>query len=249
MLYAGLDLSRQRLDVHVLDEEGRTVEVSAVHPDADALRTLAGRVLRHGQEVSAVIESMTGSRFVHDTLERFGWEVAIADPEIPGPRPLRAHAGGPRLAQRPPLQADRDRGGTAHDRGAPGPRQPDPLREFGHSRLPHFDPDQTARSARRRCLCPGPLGPRHREPGGRGRSGPYQPDRRIGHLLGLARSLSGLSGQEPRRCPASEPDAGTTSSMTRRHRRFINPAKRRIFRPLSEIRGTMNVCGGLWAAS
>jgi hypothetical protein len=35
MLYAGLDLSRQRLDVHVLDEEGRTVEVLAVHPDAD----------------------------------------------------------------------------------------------------------------------------------------------------------------------------------------------------------------------
>jgi hypothetical protein len=30
MLYAGLDLSRQRLDVHVLDEEGRTVEVTAV---------------------------------------------------------------------------------------------------------------------------------------------------------------------------------------------------------------------------
>ena len=27
MLYAGLDLSRQRLDVHVLDEEGRTVDV------------------------------------------------------------------------------------------------------------------------------------------------------------------------------------------------------------------------------
>jgi hypothetical protein len=46
MLYAGLDLSRQRLDVHVLDEEGRTVEVTAVHPDADALRTLAHRVLR-----------------------------------------------------------------------------------------------------------------------------------------------------------------------------------------------------------
>jgi len=29
MLYAGLDLSRQRLDVHVLDEEGRTVDVLA----------------------------------------------------------------------------------------------------------------------------------------------------------------------------------------------------------------------------
>ena len=79
MLYAGLDLSRQRLDVHVLDEEGRTVDVLAVHPDADALRTLASRVLRHGQEVSAAIESMTGSRFVHDTLERFGWDVVIAD--------------------------------------------------------------------------------------------------------------------------------------------------------------------------
>ncbi len=38
MLYAGLDLSRQRFDVHVLDEEGRTIEVTAVRPDADALR-------------------------------------------------------------------------------------------------------------------------------------------------------------------------------------------------------------------
>jgi transposase len=79
MLYAGLDLSRKRLDVHVLDEEGRTVEVTAVRPDADALRTLASHVLRRGQEVSAAIESMTGARFVHDTLEFAGWDVAIAD--------------------------------------------------------------------------------------------------------------------------------------------------------------------------
>jgi transposase len=79
MLYAGLDLSRQRLDVHVLDEAGRTVEVSAVRPDADARRTLANRILCHGQEVSAVIESMTGSRFIHDQLELAGWDVAIAD--------------------------------------------------------------------------------------------------------------------------------------------------------------------------
>jgi transposase len=91
MLYAGLDLSRQRLDVHVLDEEGRTVDVLAVHPDADALRTLAHRVLRHGQEVSAVIESMTGSRFVHDTLERLGWDVMIADAvKAKGVAPLAA---------------------------------------------------------------------------------------------------------------------------------------------------------------
>ena len=79
MLYAGLDLSRQRLDVHVLDERVPTVEVTAVRPDADALRTLAARVQRHGQEVTAAIESMTGARFVHDTLERYGWDVAIAD--------------------------------------------------------------------------------------------------------------------------------------------------------------------------
>ncbi len=79
MLYAGLDLSRQRLDVHVLDEEGRTVEVIAVRPDADALRSLAARLQRRGEEVTGVIESMTGARFVHDTLERYGWDVAIAD--------------------------------------------------------------------------------------------------------------------------------------------------------------------------
>jgi len=79
MLYAGLDLSRQRLDVHVLDENGRTIEVTAVRPDADALRTLAAHVLRQGQEVSAAIESMTGARFVHDTLEFAGWDVEIAD--------------------------------------------------------------------------------------------------------------------------------------------------------------------------
>ena len=91
MLYAGLDLSRQRLDVHVLDEEGRTVEVTAVRPDADALRILGARVLRQGEEVSAVIESMTGARFVHDTLELAGWDVAIADPvKVKGLAPLAA---------------------------------------------------------------------------------------------------------------------------------------------------------------
>lgn len=91
MLYAGLDLSRQRLDVHVLDEDGGTVEVMAVRPDADALRTLATHVLRHGHEVSAVIESMTGARFVHDQLELRGWDVAIGDAvKVKGLAPLAA---------------------------------------------------------------------------------------------------------------------------------------------------------------
>jgi transposase len=80
MLYAGLDLSRRRLDVCVLDEEGGRLLEIGVGPDADALRTLTARVAHlRPQPVSAAIESMTGARFVHDTLERLGWQVAIAD--------------------------------------------------------------------------------------------------------------------------------------------------------------------------
>ena len=39
MLYAGLDLSRKRLDVHVLRDDGTTALVTAVSPDASALRS------------------------------------------------------------------------------------------------------------------------------------------------------------------------------------------------------------------
>ena len=48
MLYAGLDLSRQRLDVHVLDEEGwdGRGDRGAARPH-DALRTLVAVVGRH----------------------------------------------------------------------------------------------------------------------------------------------------------------------------------------------------------
>jgi len=74
-----LDLSRKRLDFHLLDVEGATVEVGAVAPDADGLRGLAGRLDRHGEPSRAAIESMNGARFVHDQLERAGWQVEIAD--------------------------------------------------------------------------------------------------------------------------------------------------------------------------
>jgi hypothetical protein len=47
MLYAGLDLSRKRLDFHLLDGEGATVEVGAAPPDADGLRGLSQRLERH----------------------------------------------------------------------------------------------------------------------------------------------------------------------------------------------------------
>ena len=79
MLHAGLDLSRRRLDFHLLDEQGETVELGAAPPDADGLRGLAARVGRHGQPLRAAIESMTGARFVHDQLELHGWDVRIAD--------------------------------------------------------------------------------------------------------------------------------------------------------------------------
>ena len=91
MLYAGSALSRQRLDVHVLDEAGESVEVTAVHPDRDALGTLAAHIARHGQDVRAAIESMTGARFVHDQLELHGWDVAIGDAvKVKGLAPLAA---------------------------------------------------------------------------------------------------------------------------------------------------------------
>jgi transposase len=72
MLYAGLDLPRQRVNVHVLEEDGATIEVTAVRPDADALWILVERIARHGQPVTATLESMNGARFVHDSLERAG---------------------------------------------------------------------------------------------------------------------------------------------------------------------------------
>jgi transposase len=79
MLYAGLDLSRKRLDFHLLDAAGATVDVGASPPDADGLQQLSERVARHGDPIRAAIESMNGARYVHDRLELAGWQVEIAD--------------------------------------------------------------------------------------------------------------------------------------------------------------------------
>ena len=62
MLYAGLDLSRKRLDFHLLDGEGATVEVDAAPPDVDGLRGLTQRLEGHGEPIRAAIESMNGAR-------------------------------------------------------------------------------------------------------------------------------------------------------------------------------------------
>src|SRR3954451_24464915 len=79
MLHVGLDLSRTRLDVHAMIEAGAPVAVTTTAPDAGGLASLAHRLGEFGQPVTAVIESMTGARFVHDELELRGRRVEIAD--------------------------------------------------------------------------------------------------------------------------------------------------------------------------
>ena len=54
----------------VVDADGEVVAELGAAPDGDALRVLVGRF---DGEVVAVVESMTGSRFVHDTLGSYGW--------------------------------------------------------------------------------------------------------------------------------------------------------------------------------
>jgi transposase len=116
MLHAGLDLSRRKLDVCLLSDSGDHLDQLATPPDADALRSLARRIEEtHRESVCAVIESMTGARLVHDTLESEGWDVEIADAQkveglgaaclqdrqdrLPGPRrPLASRPGAGDLA-------------------------------------------------------------------------------------------------------------------------------------------------------
>jgi transposase len=90
MLHAGLDLSRKKLDVCLLSEEGGHLDQLSVPPDVDSLRKLARRIDEvHREPVRAVVESMTGARLVHDTLEQEGWEVEIADAQkVKGLAPL-----------------------------------------------------------------------------------------------------------------------------------------------------------------
>ena len=90
MLHAGLDLSRRKVDVCLLSDRGEHLDQLACAPDADALRTLARRIGEvYREPVCAVIESMTGARVVHDTLELEGWDVEIADAQkVKGLAPL-----------------------------------------------------------------------------------------------------------------------------------------------------------------
>jgi transposase len=88
MLHAGLDLGRRRLDVCLIGDDGEVVAQLAAPPDADGLRRLVERVGPQGR-IRGVIESMTGARFVRDTLEGLGWEVLVADAQkVKGVAPL-----------------------------------------------------------------------------------------------------------------------------------------------------------------
>ncbi len=90
MLHAGLDLSRRKVDVCLLSDQGEHLDQLVVPPDTGSLRTLAHRIEEvHAEPVCAVIESMTGARIVHDTLEQEGWDVEIADAQkVKGLAPL-----------------------------------------------------------------------------------------------------------------------------------------------------------------
>ena len=90
MLHAGLDLGRRKVDVCLLTRSGEQLDQLAAPPDADALRTLARRIEEvYREPVCAVVESMTGARLVHDTLEQEGWDVEIADAQkVKGLAPL-----------------------------------------------------------------------------------------------------------------------------------------------------------------
>ena len=46
MLHAGLDLSRKKVDVCLLSEQGEHLDQLATPPDADALRTSCERLRR-----------------------------------------------------------------------------------------------------------------------------------------------------------------------------------------------------------
>src|SRR3989449_4285489 len=90
MLHAGLDLSRKKLDVCLLSDDGEHLDQVARPPHAASWRPLARRIEEaHHEPVCAVIESMTGARLVHDTLEQEGWDVEIADAQkVKGLAPL-----------------------------------------------------------------------------------------------------------------------------------------------------------------
>ena len=89
MLHVGLDLSRRRVDVCIISDQGELVDAFPAPCDADGLRGLAARLGVYDEPIRAVVESVTGARFIHDELRAHGWEVLLADAQrVKGLAPL-----------------------------------------------------------------------------------------------------------------------------------------------------------------
>jgi transposase len=89
VLHVGLDLSRKRVDVCLISDQGELIGQFAAPADRDGLYGLTRRVAVYDQPVRGVVESMNGARFVHDELVAYGWEVLIADAQrVKGLAPL-----------------------------------------------------------------------------------------------------------------------------------------------------------------
>ena len=89
MLHVGLDLSRRRVDVCLISDQGELVDHFAAPADRDGLYGLTRRVGVYDEPVRGVVESMNGARFVHDELVKHGWEVLVADAQkVKGLAPL-----------------------------------------------------------------------------------------------------------------------------------------------------------------
>lgn len=61
MLYAGLDLSRHRLDVQLMNEAGEPVWITATPPDVDRLRGLVRQTARfdHAGRMTSTLQHQT----------------------------------------------------------------------------------------------------------------------------------------------------------------------------------------------
>jgi transposase len=89
MLHVGLDLSRRRVDVCLISDQGELIDRCTAIPDREGLYALARRVAVYGEPARAVVESMNGARFLHDELVAHGWEVLVADAQkVKGLAPL-----------------------------------------------------------------------------------------------------------------------------------------------------------------
>jgi transposase len=89
MLHVGLDLSRKRVDVCLISDQGELIDHFPAPADRDGLYGLTRRVAVYEQPMRGVVESMNGARFVHDELVKHGWEVLIADAQrVKGLAPL-----------------------------------------------------------------------------------------------------------------------------------------------------------------